>query len=78
MEFLTNRLLMMAEQISENHMVHLIDNERFELERLRNYRPYRKEMESNHRTIGAQSQIQKSQIGNTALAKHRSALPRKT
>ena len=71
MELLTNRLLMMAEQVSENHMVDLIDNERIELERLRNYRPYRKGMESNYRTIGAQSQIRKSKIGNTVLTKHR-------
>ena len=76
MELLTNRLMMMAEQVNANHMVELIDNERIELERLRHYRPYREEKKSTFVAVTAQSQIRKSKFGNAVMAKHRSALSR--
>ena len=70
MELLTNRLMMMAEQVHTNHMVELIDNERIELERLRHYRPYSAGAgkESTFKAVASQNQIRKNKFGNAVMA----------
>ena len=73
---LTNRLIMMAEQVTADHMSELIDKERIELERLQYYRAYRGDKVPTFRTIAGQTQIRKTKFGVAALGKHRSALSR--
>ena len=74
MELLTNRLVMMAERVTEIHMVEILDNERIELERLRLYRPCLEEKVLTFKTIAGRNQIRKSKFCKTVLEKKRLAL----
>ena len=77
MELLTHRLAMMAERVTENHMVELLDNERIELERLRLYQPCLERKVSSFKSIAGRNQIRKSKFCNTVLGKRRLALLKK-
>jgi hypothetical protein len=69
MELLTNRLVVMAEMVTESHMAELLDNERIELERLRLYSPCLEEKMLTFKTIAGRNQIRKSEFWNLSLEK---------
>ena len=76
MDLLTNRLIMITNQITANHMADLREKESLELKRVRDYRrsmkTIREENVYTFKAIAAQTQIRKTKFSNVVSLKQNS------